>query len=72
MNPTVLQECNARPVDSFSKPVAYITHNVISPSSNISGGSLSDDMQLPLQPQKGLYYFFISHIQYSPRPVIPL
>ena len=50
MSPTVLYECNARTVDCFSKPGAYITNNVMSPLSDPAGGNLLDYMQLPLEP----------------------
>ena len=39
-------------------PGAYITHNATLPLSDITGGNLSDYMQLPLEPQKALYCFF--------------
>ena len=53
---------------SFSKPNAYITHNATSPLSDIVGGHLLDDMQLPLE-TKRLHTSF-SHMQlHSPRPV---
>ena len=48
MCPTVLYEC-------FSKPGAYITHNATQPLSDITG-NLSDNMELPLNAQKDLYY----------------
>ena len=46
MSPAVLQQCNET---SFSKPAAYITHNATQPLSDITGGSLLDYMQLPLE-----------------------
>ena len=39
---------------SFLKPAAYITHNATEPLCDITGESLSDDMQLPPEPQKAL------------------
>ena len=39
---------------SSSKPSACITHNATEPLSDITGGSLSDDVQLLLEPQKNL------------------
>ena len=48
-----------RPVDCFSKPGAYITHNATKSLSDITGGNLSDYMQAPLEPQKALYHFYI-------------
>lgn len=44
-SPTVLQKCNARPVDHFSKPAAYITPNAIYQLRDISGGYSPDCMQ---------------------------
>ena len=38
--------------------VAYITHSATLPLSHASGSSSSENMQLPLDPQKALYYFF--------------
>lgn len=35
---------------------AYIIHNATLPLSDITGGGLPDDMQLPLESQKTLYY----------------
>ena len=35
---------------------AYIIHNATLPLSDITGGGLSGDMQLPLESQKTLYY----------------
>ena len=49
--------CLAAHSSSFSKPAAYVTHNATWPISDITGGNLSDYMQLPLEPQKALYYF---------------
>lgn len=46
---------NDRPVDCCLKPADYITHNALS---HITGGSLSDDMQLPLVPHEASHYFF--------------
>ena len=40
----------------FSEPGACITHNSTQPESDITGGNLSDYMQLPLEPQKALYF----------------
>ena len=40
LSPTVLQECNDEPEDSFSKPAAYITHNSSSPLHNNTRGNL--------------------------------
>ena len=54
----MLQEWNARKVDCFSKPGTNITHNATVPLSDITGGNLSDDVQLPLEPLKGFYKFF--------------
>ena len=54
---------------SSLNPGAYITHNATSPLSDITGGNLSDYMQLPLEPQKALYCFFSYMQQCSPRPV---
>lgn len=36
---------------------AYIIHNATLPLSDITGGGLPDDMQLPLESQKTLNYF---------------
>ena len=49
----------------FSAPVPYVTHNAAETLSDITGGNLSDYMQLPLEPQKALYCFtaFLSHVQ---------
>lgn len=55
MRSTVLQECNARPVDLFSLPADYITHNATEPLID-TGGSLSEYMQLHLE----LYTTFFS------------
>ena len=41
----------------FSKSDAYNTHNAALPLSDITGGNLSDYMQLPLDLQKTLHYF---------------
>ena len=35
-----------------------ITHNATLPLSDITGGNLSEYMQLPMEPQKALYYFY--------------
>ena len=40
MTPVVLQESNAGPVDYFSKPGAYVTHNATEPLSDIYGEKL--------------------------------
>ena len=47
-------------VDCFfsRKPIPYITHNATEPLSDTAGNS-SEYMQLPLEPQKTLYYFHI-------------
>ena len=45
-------------VGRLSKPGAYVTHNATKQLSDIPGGSLSDDMQLPLEPQRAPYCFF--------------
>ena len=37
------------------------THYATNPLSDITGGSSSDNMQLPLEPQQALYYC-LSHI----------
>ena len=39
-------ECNAQPVDFFSKPWAYITQNAPQLLSDVPLGSLSDNTQL--------------------------
>ena len=44
--------------DYFSKLGAYVTHNATKLLSDIPGGSFSDYMQLPLEPQKALYCLF--------------
>ena len=47
---------------------AYITHNATKPLSDITGDSLSDHMQLPVEQQNDELPF--SHMQqHSPRPV---
>ena len=56
----------------LSKPGAYITHNATCPLNDITGGTLWDYMQLLLEPQKALRYFFFyfTHMQfYSTKPV---
>ena len=35
---------------------AYITHSAIQSLSDITGGSMSNYIQLPMEPQKALYY----------------
>ena len=65
MSPTLLLEWSSSQQDLFLKPSSYITHNVSGPMSDITGGSLSDDMLLLLEPEKALYFFF--HI-YSSTP----
>ena len=47
---------------SFTNACAYITHNATQTLSDIPDGNLSYHMQLPLVPQKHLYYF-LSHMQ---------
>ena len=39
-------------LSTFSKPFAYITHNTSETISEITGGSLLDFMQHPLEPHK--------------------
>lgn len=41
---------------AFSNPGANITHNAIWPLGEITGGYLSDYIQLPLEPPKASYY----------------
>ena len=43
------------------KPGAYITHNATYQLNDITGGNLSDYMQIPLEPQQASHYFF--HMQ---------
>ena len=62
MSPTLLLEWSSSQQDFFLKPSSYITHNVSGPMSDITGGSLSDDMQLLLEPEKGFILLF-PHIQ---------
>lgn len=40
------------------KPATSITHNATYPLSDVIRGNLSDNIQLPLGPQKSLYNFF--------------
>ena len=40
-----------------TKPAASSTHNATYLLRDITGGSVPDYMQLPLEPQKDLYYF---------------
>ena len=61
MSPTLLLEWSSSQQDFFLKPSSYITHNVSGPMSDITGGSLSDDMLLLLEP-KGFILLF-PHIQ---------
>ena len=58
MSTTVLQECNATPVDCLLKPGAHITHNVTYPLSVMAGGTLNY-MQLPLKPQKVFFFTYV-------------
>ena len=44
---------------SFSKPGAYIPHDATQPLGDITGGSLSDHMELPLELQKAYTTFYI-------------
>ena len=53
--------------DFFSRPAAYINHNASSPLSDITGGSLSDYMQLPLEPQKTIILLFFPHAVELPK-----
>ena len=46
---------------------AYITHKASYPLSDIIGGDLSDDMQLPLKPQKALHYIFFTYSVLLPK-----
>ena len=41
---------------AFSQPGAYVTHNAMSPLSDITGGNLSDTLQPSLEPQATLYH----------------
>ena len=45
------------PSSSFSKPSACITYSATQPLNDITGGDLSDYMQLSLEPQRGLHHF---------------
>ena len=49
---TLLQQCNARLTDCFSKTGAYITHRAVQPLSDIT------EVVYPLEPQKALCNFF--------------
>ena len=51
----------------FSKPDAYINHNATQPLSDITGGTLSDYKQLPLEPQKGFILLFFTNAQVLPK-----
>ena len=52
------QSDNKQLESSFSKPGANSTHNATGPVIDINWGNLSDNMQLPLETQNTLYYFF--------------
>ena len=54
----LLLQCSTDFGQFFSTHSSCITHQ---PLSDNTGGSLSDYMQLPLEPQKALYYFFFFH-----------
>ena len=48
----------------FFKPSTYITHNAAKPWNDITGGNLSDYMQLPLEQTKDfmlLFFFFLTY-----------
>ena len=47
----------------------YITHNASWPLSDITGGILSDYVQLPLEPQKASYYFVFRYAVALPKLV---
>ena len=51
----------------FSKPDAYINHNAPQSLSEITGGTLSDYKQLPLEPQKGFILLFFTNAQVLPK-----
>ena len=44
---------------SSSSTGAYITHNAAEPLNDITEGDLTDDMQLPLEPQKASCCYII-------------
>ena len=49
----------------FLKPDAYITHNTNELLSDITDGNLSDNMQLPTEPQKALTAYFFHICRYT-------
>lgn len=53
--------------DCFTEPGTYISNNAIGPLSGIGRGTLSCNMQLPLEPLKALRLHFLHMQQYSSR-----
>ena len=46
---------------SISKPGAYIAHSASQPLCDITGGSLSDYLQLPLEPRDFIFHAVVFH-----------
>lgn len=50
----------------FSKPGSCLTHNAAEPLDDISGGTLSDEAQLPLEPQKDFCWWKLVDLPCNP------
>ena len=61
---SVIAVFNSHVYRPFQNPRVYITHNSTQLMGDITGGHLSDDMQLHLEPQKTSYCF--SYFSASP------